>query len=76
MEERTVAATFSYRVIIEPDEDRWFASCPALDSCGAATWGYTFEEALAHIQEVVQMIVEELISDGEPLPRGAEVDQP
>ncbi len=61
--------TYVFRVVIEPDEDRWFAYCPVLENKGAATWGYTKEEALKNIQEVVQMIVEELIEDGEPIPQ-------
>jgi len=61
--------TYLFRIVIEPDEDRWFACCPVLEDKGAATWGYTREEALKHIQEVVQMIVEELIEDGEPIPQ-------
>jgi len=30
-----------------------------LEQYGGATWGITQEEALKHIQEVVQMVVEE-----------------
>ena len=55
--------------MIEPDEDRWFALCPILEGKGATTWGYTKEEALKNIQEVVQMIVEELVEDGKPIPQ-------
>lgn len=60
--------TYAFKVVVEPDEDRWFAHCPALMQHGAATWGYTEEEARIHIQEVVQMIIEELIEDGESIP--------
>jgi len=60
--------TYVFRVVVEPDEDRWFAYCPVLEEKGGATWGYTKEEALKHIQEVVEMIVEELIEDKEPIP--------
>jgi predicted RNase H-like HicB family nuclease len=60
--------TYAFKVIIEPDEDRWHAYCPALKDNGAVTWGNTREEALKHIQEVVQMIVDELIEDGEEIP--------
>ena len=67
--------TYVFRVVIEPDDDRWAAYCPALEHLGAATWGYTQEEALKHIQEVVQMIVEELIEDGEPIPVDVQVSQ-
>ena len=59
--------TYAFKVVVEPDEDRWFAYCPALEKQGAATWGYTKEEAFKNIQEVVEMVVEEFIEDGEPL---------
>ena len=60
--------TYTYSVVVEPDEDAWHAYCPALQGYGAATWGVTRAEALRHIQEVVKMVVAELIEDGEPLP--------
>src|SRR2546423_6688634 len=62
--------TYTFKVVVEPDEDRWHAYCPALEQYGAATWGNTEEDALRHINEVVQMIVEELVEDGEPIPEG------
>jgi len=65
--------TYVFKVVIEPDEDRWFAYCPALEKEGAATWGYTREEALKNIREVVEMIVEELIEDGKTIPTQEEV---
>ena len=67
--------TYIFRVVIEPDEDRWSAHCPALLTYGAATWGTTQEEALKHIQEVVQMVVEELLEHGEPIPGFVQVSQ-
>ena len=67
--------TYVFRVVIEPDEDRWSAHCPALQAYGAATWGNTQEEALKHIQEVVQMVVEELLEDGDPIPEDVQVSQ-
>ena len=60
--------TYSFKVVVEPDGDRWHACCPALEQYGAATWGNTEEEAFRHIQEVVQMVVDELLEDGVPLP--------
>lgn len=60
--------TYIFRVVVEPDEDRWHAYCPVLEKYGAATWGYTKEEALKNIKEVVEMIVEELKEDKEPIP--------
>lgn len=30
--------TYVFRVVVEPDEDRWHAYCPALEDKGGATW--------------------------------------
>ncbi len=51
--------TYTFKVVVEPDEDRWRAYCPALEAQGAASWGYTREEAFQNIGEVLQMIVME-----------------
>ena len=64
--------TYLFRVVVEPDGDQWHAYCPVLEDIGGATWGYTREEALKNIREVVEMIVEELIEDGEPIPEAPE----
>ena len=52
--------TCTLKVVVEPDENGWYAYCPALHQYGAATWGETREEAFRQIQEVVQMVVDEL----------------
>jgi predicted RNase H-like HicB family nuclease len=49
--------TYTFRIVVEPDEDRWRAYCPALEEQGAATWGPTRKEALQHIREVLEMTV-------------------
>jgi len=64
--------TYVFKVVVEPDGDRWHAYCPVLEDKGGATWGYTKEEALKNISEVVEMIIEELIEDGEPIPEAPE----
>jgi predicted RNase H-like HicB family nuclease len=61
--------TYIFKVVVEPDEDKWSAYCPALLKQGAATWGDTEEEALRHIHEVVEMVVQTLLEDGEPIPK-------
>ena len=63
--------TYMFRVVVEPDGDRWLAYCPALEKYAATTWGYTREEALQHIHEVVRMVLEELVEGQEAIP-----DQP
>ncbi len=60
--------TYNFDVVVEPDDGRWHAYCPALESLGAATWGNTRDEALRHIREVVQMVTEGLVEDGIPVP--------
>ncbi len=50
----------NFDVVVEPDEDRWHAFCPALVHQGAAAWGNTEHEALKNIREVVQMVVDSL----------------
>jgi len=62
------AKTYVFKIVIEDDifEDgrpAYHAYCPALQQYGAATWGETKEEALQHIQEVVEMVVEGLLED-------------
>lgn len=60
---------YSFQVVVEPDEDRWFAYCPLLEDRGAATWGYTREEALKNIQEVLQLVLKNMVRHGEEIPQ-------
>lgn len=60
--------TYIFPVVLEPAEDAWHAYVPDLEHLGAATWGKTEDEALTNIREVVQMVIEEMIEDGQPLP--------
>lgn len=60
--------TYSFKVVVEPDYDRWHAYCPALERYGASTWGNTEEEAFKHIDEVVRMIIAEPTEDGIAVP--------
>ena len=60
--------TYNFKIVMEPDGERWLAYCPALVEKGGATWGHTKQEALKNIQEVVQMVVESLVEHGEALP--------
>jgi predicted RNase H-like HicB family nuclease len=69
---RRKVKTYVFRVVVEPDEERWQAYCPILEKYGTVTWGYTREEALKNIHEVVAMILEELEEDKEPIPEGPE----
>ncbi len=57
--------SFVFQITMEEDGDGWHVHVPALKKLGASTWGATREQALEHIQEVLSMIVDELIEDGE-----------
>ncbi|MBI3089138.1 MAG: hypothetical protein HYY96_00605 [Candidatus Tectomicrobia bacterium] len=62
--------TYTFKVVLESDGEGWHVRCPALDHYGAATWGETKEQALDHIQEVIELILEELREEGLPIPDG------
>ena len=60
--------TYTFNVVVEPDEGGFHAYCPTLRRYGAVTQGATEAEALKNINEVVHMIVDELQEDGIGLP--------
>ena len=60
--------TYTFQVVIEPDEDRWRAYSPELEEYGGATWGYTREEAEQNIREVLVMVLETMVEDNDPIP--------
>lgn len=52
-------------IVIEHDEDGYFANCPALQGCYSQ--GETYEEALANIQDAIKLHLEDRLADKEPL---------
>ncbi len=63
--------TYTFKVVLEPDDDRWHAYCPALVERGGASWGETREEALVNLEAVVKMVVASLTEHGEPIAEAA-----
>jgi len=59
-------ASYQFTVVIEPDEQGYHAFVPALPGCH--TFGDTIYEARANILEAMQLHVESLVEDGEPVP--------
>ena len=57
---------YIYRVVIEPDEDRYYARIPMLPGC--YTWGRSYEEALKNIKEALEVWLEVKKEEGEPIP--------
>jgi len=62
----TKAKEHVFEVIIEPDENRYHAYFPSLKGC--RTWGHTEEEAYKNIQEALELYLEALIEEGDPIP--------
>ena len=63
--------TYTFQVVIEPDEDRWRAYSPELEEYGGATWGYTREEAEKNIREVLAMTLETMVEYNFVIPETA-----
>ena len=57
---------YQFTVVIEPDEQGFHAYVPALPGCH--TFGDTVEEAQANIYEAMELHVEAMLEDGEPVP--------
>lgn len=76
------AKSYTFKVSIEPDHfpdgrQAFMASIPALRDQGAVTWGYTKEEALKNAQEVAELVVEDMLANGEKIPEDVLVsDEP
>jgi predicted RNase H-like HicB family nuclease len=60
------AGKLTLPVMIEMDEDGYFASCPVLQGC--YTQGDTYEEVLQNIQDAIQLHLEDRIANDEELP--------
>ena len=58
----------TFQVEMEPDGKGWHIFFADWEEIGASTWGSTQEEALDHIREVLEMIIEEFAEEGTPLP--------
>lgn len=57
---------YQFTVVIEPDEKGYHAFVPALPGCHS--FGDTVEEAQTNILEAIEVHVESMIEDGEPVP--------
>lgn len=59
--------SFKFRVFVEQDEDGVFvAEVPAWPGC--ITQGSTRKEALANVQEAMELYIESLEAHGDPIP--------
>ena len=58
---------YRFPIIIEKDEDGYFASCPSLQGC--FTQGETYEEALENIKDAIRLHLEDRLAEGEEIPQ-------
>jgi len=56
---------YRFSVIVEKDEDGYFAYCPDLQGC--YTQGDTFEEAVTNIKDAIKLHVEDRLASNEPI---------
>lgn len=54
---------YRFWVVIEKDEDGYFAWCPELQGC--YTQGDTYEKALTNLQDAIRLHVEDRLAAGE-----------
>ena len=59
---------YNYTVLLEKEEDGGYhAFCPVLRGCHSQ--GDTFEEAIANITEAIELYIESLMADSQPIPK-------
>ena len=54
---------YRFAVIVEKDEEGYFAYCPELQGC--YTQGGTFEEAMSNIRDAIKLHVEDRLASNE-----------
>ncbi len=59
--------SYHFSVVIEKDQDGYFAFCPELQ--GSYTQGYAYEEVLSNIRDVIRLHVEDRLESGEEIPQ-------
>ena len=59
---------YNYTVLLEKEKDGGYhAFCPILSGCHSQ--GDTFEEAIANITEAIELYIESLMADSQPIPK-------
>ncbi len=57
---------YHFAVVVEKDEDGYFAHCPELQGC--YTQGQTFEEVMENIKDAIRLHVEDRLANNESVP--------
>lgn len=64
-------AGYRFTVVIEQDEEGFFAFCPELQGC--YTQGATYEEAPENIKDAIRLHIRDRLASGEEIPRAKSV---
>jgi predicted RNase H-like HicB family nuclease len=64
-------AGYRFSVVIEKDEEGYFAFCPELQGC--YTQGNTYEEVLENVRDAIRLHIEDRIASGEEIPQAESV---
>lgn len=56
---------FRFSVVIEKDDDGYFAFCPEMQGC--YTQGATYEEVLKNIRDAMKLHIEDRLASGEDI---------
>jgi predicted RNase H-like HicB family nuclease len=62
---------YRFTVVIEKDEDGYYAFCPELQGCYAQ--GGTYEEAIKNIHDAIRLHVADILESGESVPQVEQV---
>jgi predicted RNase H-like HicB family nuclease len=63
--------TYRFSVVIERDQDGYFAFCPELQGC--YTQGDTYEETLENIRDAIRLHVIDRLENGEEVPQAESI---
>jgi predicted RNase H-like HicB family nuclease len=58
---------YNLPIVIQKDEDGYYAYCPELQGC--YTQGETYEEALANLKDAMALHIQHLLAQGETVPQ-------
>lgn len=64
-------AVYRFTVVVERDQEGYFAFCPELQGC--YTQGDTYEEVLENIQDAIRLHVLDRLENGEEVPQAGSV---
>jgi len=58
---------YNYRVLLAPEPEGGFTvTVPTLPGC--ITYGETIDESISNVKEAIELYIESLVADGEPVP--------